>query len=170
MKFFNAIFAVLAASAVMCSCEKDHTYEDDSDPEIALYQITGTWKLESWSYGQIPEGVYSYIVLDSKENTFEIYQNVDSPYSRHLTGNFSLVYKEDKGQNIISGWYDHDSGFWASDYIVTTVTADSMTWISTGTTSGPQTVSTKTTQVPNRDICVYRRCDSIPEDILAGKN
>ena len=30
----------------------------------------------SWSYGQIPEGVYSYIVLDSKE---------------------------DKGQNIISG-------------------------------------------------------------------
>lgn len=92
------------------------------------------------------------------------------PYSRHLTGNFSLVYKEDKGQNIISGWYDHDSGFWASDYIVTTVTADSMTWISTGTTSGPQTVSTKTTQVPNRDICVYRRCDSIPEDILAGKN
>ena len=77
MKFFNAIFAVLAASAVMCSCEKDHTYEDDTDPEIALYQITGTWKLESWSYGQIPEGVYSYIVLDSKENTFEIYQNVD---------------------------------------------------------------------------------------------
>lgn len=49
MKFFNAIFAVLAASAVMCSCEKDHTYEDNTDPEIALYQITGTWKLELWS-------------------------------------------------------------------------------------------------------------------------
>lgn len=67
---------MLAASAVMCSCEKDHTYEDNTDPEIALYQITGTWKLESWICGQIPEGVYSYIVLDSKE---------------------------DKGQNIISG-------------------------------------------------------------------
>ena len=40
---------MLAASAVMCSCEKDHTYEDNTDPEIALYQITGIWKLELWS-------------------------------------------------------------------------------------------------------------------------
>ena len=40
---------MLAASAVMCSCEKDHTYEDNTDPEIALYQITGTWKMELWS-------------------------------------------------------------------------------------------------------------------------
>lgn len=170
MMTIKRILMILASAALLCACGKDHSYEDDTDAELAVYQITGTWKLESWSNGEIPDGIYGYMVLSSKDNEFELYQNFGSPYSRHLTGNFTLTYDEAAGRNVISGWYDYDSGFWASDYIITDVTADTMKWISTGTTSGPQSASgPQTVSSPgSADFCIYRRCDSVPADILAG--
>ena len=83
-------------------------------------------------------------------NAFDIYQNIDSPYSRHITGNFSLVYDEDEGTNTIKGWYDYNAGLWTSDYVITEVTGDSMKWTS------------------DSDVCVYTRRTAVPDEIIAG--
>lgn len=51
---------------------------------------------------------------------------------------------------VSGGWYDYNAGLWASDYIVSEVSENSMTW-----TSGSE-------------VCIYTRCEAIPEDILSG--
>lgn len=152
MKTISRILIMLATAATFFACTKDHSYEDDSAPQLSLYQIAGTWQLSSWNGKEIAadEETYCYLILKSKDSSFEIYQNVDSPYSRHLTGNFKLSYDEDKGINKVSGWYDYNAGLWASDYIVSEVSENSMTW-----TSGSE-------------VCIYTRCKAIPEDILSG--
>ncbi len=143
---------MLATAATFFACTKDQSYEDDSAHQLRHYKIAGTRQLTSWNGKEIAadEETYCYLILKSKDSAFEIYQNVDSPYSRHLTGNFKLSYDEDKGINKVSGWYDYNAGLWASDYIVSEVSENSMTW-----TSGSE-------------VCIYTRCAAIPEDILSG--
>lgn len=152
MNAIRRIFIVLAAATAFCACEKNHGYEDTTVPELHLHQITGTWQLSSWNGQEMGETAspYCYIVLTSKDNAFDIYQNIDSPYSRHITGNFTLVYDEDEGTNTIKGWYDYNAGLWMSDYVITDVTSDSMTWTSA------------------TDVCVYTRRDAVPDEIVAG--
>jgi len=152
MNAIRRIFIVLASVTALCSCDKNHGYEDTTVPELHLYQIAGTWQLSSWNGKEIGESdsPYCYIVLASKDNTFDIYQNIDSPYSRHITGNFSLVYDEDEGTNTIKGWYDYNAGLWTSDYVITEVTGDSMKWTS------------------DSDVCVYTRRTAVPDEIIAG--
>lgn len=151
MKTFRCLLMAAAAASLMCGCTKERGYEDNTEPELHLYQIAGTWQLTSWNGREIGDDEpYCYIILTSKDNAFEIYQNIDSPYSRHITGNFSLSYDEDSGINTISGWYDYNAGLWASDYAVSAVTSDSMTWTS------------------ENDVCVYTRRSAVPDDIVAG--
>lgn len=151
MKAISRILILLAAAgSLLCSCTKDHSYEDNTEPELQLYQIAGTWRLSSWNGTALGDETYCYLVLKSKDTAFDIYQNLDSPYSRHFTGTFSLLYDEDKG-NTIRGRYDYNAGLWKSDYTITGVTSDSMTWTST-----------------DGEISVYTRCDSVPDEIIVG--
>ena len=149
---FRSLLVAVVAAILMCSCTKNHGYQDNTDPELQLYQIAGTWQLTSWNGKEISDDEpYCYLVLKSKDNEFEIYQNVDSPYSRHITGNFSLSYDEDRGVNTISGWYDYNAGLWTSDYVISAVTSDSMTWTS-----------------DKGDVCVYSRRSAVPDEIISG--
>lgn len=158
----NIILLAVSLFFGLCSCEPDHTYADDTEPAIELYQIRGTWQLKSWNGAEVSEsGLYAYIVFDTKELTVDLYQNFDSMYGRHLTGTFSLEYDSDEELNIISGIYDNGTGFWNGDYVVTDVTDDSMTWL---LYSG----STKAADYESSDVCVYERVDEVPADIVAG--
>jgi len=146
------ISAILALAGLLCclsACQKDRSYEDNTDPAISYYQITGTWQLTEWKGEKIDgQERYVYMTLESKEQTFGIYQNLDSAQPRHLTGSFELEYDEDEGVNVISGLYDHASGFWNNEYVITSITEDMMEW----TVKGDPT-----------DVSVYRRCSSLPD-------
>lgn len=132
------------------ACSEDHSYEDDSDPVIAYYQIVGTWQLVEWNGESMgTDGRYVYMVLESKDRVFTIYQNLDTAQPRDLSGTFELEYDEDAGVNLVSGMYDHEFGFWNNDYIVTKPDNDTMVWTVSGNDS---------------DVSVYKRCE-LPENL-----
>ena len=59
-------------------------------------------------------------------------QNLDSfgDIPHETTGEFNILTQQ--GQSIIQGKYDHDGGLWAHDYIVSALTATTMTWTAVG--------------------------------------
>lgn len=146
-------FVILAlALGGLCSCDEEHSYVDDTPAKITYSQVAGTWQLTLWNGSDLREGLYFYVVLDSRDHAFEIYQNFDSGKSRRLTGVYTLEYDETAG-NFISGLYDHASGFWNHTYRIEGFTDEGMTWI---VRDDPQ------------DISVYTRCEAVPDDILDG--
>ncbi|MGM9741173.1 MAG: hypothetical protein ACI3ZP_11275 [Candidatus Cryptobacteroides sp.] len=111
------------------SCSDDHTYEDTADPVLSYYQIVGTWRLTEWNGEEIDSDArYFYMVLESKERTFTIYQNLDSANPYSMTGTFSLEYDEEEEINVVSGMYDHEFGFWSHEYRVIKTDDDTMVW------------------------------------------
>ena len=75
---------LLILAATFAGCDDDKSYEDPG-LEVSLYNISGTWKLESWNNGAaLAEGSYVYIDLAYRNGQeFTIYQNPVS-YT-HLT-------------------------------------------------------------------------------------
>ena len=54
---------LLILAATFAGCDDDKSYEDPG-LEVSLYNISGTWKLESWNNGAaLAEGSYVYIDL-----------------------------------------------------------------------------------------------------------
>lgn len=47
--------------------------------------------------------------------------------STSITGTYVLEYDEYEG-NILSGRYDHASGLWLNDYVISGLTPESMVW------------------------------------------
>lgn len=148
--FVRFALSVLACISLQ-ACEEDHSYADDSDPVISTYQLSGNWQLTQW-HGETLDGSqrYCYLKIESKDKRFELYQNFDSSQPRHLTGTFTLKYDEEQGRNIIKGIYDHASGYWNNDYIISDFTLQSMVWTVVG---NPE------------DVSVYTRCEEIPFSI-----
>ncbi|MGM9738100.1 MAG: hypothetical protein ACI3ZT_06780 [Candidatus Cryptobacteroides sp.] len=143
MKNILKLWALAAVLVGFQACSEDHSYEDESDPVLSYYQIVGTWKLTEWNGEDMESGDrYVYMVLESKERTFKIYQNIESAQPREMTGTFELVYDDEACVNIVSGMYDHEFGFWNNDYIVTKKDEDTMIWTVSGNPS---------------DVSVYRR-------------
>lgn len=148
------LFKLLLASLVLftaVACESD---EDTTGPkylEVTYANIAGTWKLTSWNDVEQTENPYMYLVLDRKEHKFDMYQNLDSGKSRHITGTYTLVMEDDR--MIIKGMYDHASGFWNHDYFISELGLEQMTWTITDN---------------ENDISVYTRCETIPEDVING--
>lgn len=150
-KFIRFFLSVLLCGCLH-ACEEDHSYIDPVDPVISVFQLSGTWRLTQWRDENL-SGVerYCYLKIESKENRFELYQNFDSAQPRHITGSFSLKYDEELGHNIIRGVYDHASGYWNNDYVISNFNNRSMTW---------------TVQEDALDVSIYTRCPEIPFDLL----
>lgn len=151
MKNLLKISLLLLFAVGMAACDDDKSYEDPG-LEVSLYNLSGTWKLDSWNNGEpLADGSYVYLELSYRDgNEFTIYQNLDSFGPRRITGVYNL-YTDDSLGSIIRGMYDYENGDWAHRYIVRDLFSDRMTWIATDDA---------------QNVSVYTRCEGIPQEIL----
>ena len=95
---------------------------------------------------------FQYVIFNTKDSEFEFIQNLNSQTSTSVTGPYTLEYDEYEG-NILTGRYDHASGLWLNDYVITGLTSESMVWTVLG---DPESYY------------VYETCPEIPADRLPG--
>lgn len=151
MKNLLKISLLLLLAVGLTACDDDKSY-DDPGLEVSLYNLSGTWKLDSWNNGEaLAEGSYVYIELSYRDgNEFTIYQNLDSFGPRRITGTYNLSTDDSLG-SIIRGMYDYENGDWNHRYIIRNLFSDRMTWIATDDA---------------QNVSVYVRCAGVPQEIL----
>lgn len=147
MNRIKTLMATVAAAFIFAACVKD-------EPVVIEYldvnanNISGSWELVEWNGAPLQQGTYVFLDIVRKDNTYTIYQNVDSfsdmPHT--VTGKFFLETDPALGA-VIRGNYDHDSGDWAHRYIVLELTKDSMKWVAK---DNPEYIQ------------VYKRIESVP--------
>ena len=148
MNRFKTILAMLAFVLLAISCQKDDTPKVEY-LDVTPNNISGNWKLVEWNGVSYDDSMpYVYITLDSKEQTFKLYSNMDSYYPVLRTGNFDMEYDNDLQYNILTGYYDYSFGFFQYDYRVLLQDNDTMIWIAIGA----------------EDKCIYTRTD-LPEGL-----
>lgn len=128
MKPIKSIAIAAICLLSLASCKK----QDDAATiylEVTRYNISGFWELSTWNGSSLEEGSYFRINMVRSDETFTIIQNLDAfPESpRQITGRYSLA-DDDALGTVISGLYDHDSGYWSHDYVISKLTSTSMTW------------------------------------------
>ena len=117
--FFKMLLCtMLLATFVACNDDDD---VKDAILEVNYKNLNGTWRLSEWNGKEMNDELYCYITFDRKEHTYIMYQNLNSMYSRKLTGSFLIEEKEDGF--ILSGTYDFGKGDWANKYIVTEISS-----------------------------------------------
>lgn len=150
MKNILKIMALLAVVLCFTSCDDDEKTDNPSLP-VTVANLNGTWKLSEWGGKPVADGTYCYITFNRREQTFEMYQNFDSMYTRYITGYFRLE-KDPYLGYVISGEYDFGEGSWNNDYIITDLLpAGSMIW---------------TAKDDDADVSKYIRCDKVPDEIV----
>lgn len=156
------VYLMLAMTFALSACSDDDEMAVSPYLPVTYANIAGTWQLTEWNGEELGEGRYCYLVINRKANddgnrTLEIYMNIDSDKSHHITSIYELKDDDEMDEEpttaIISGMYDHSAGFWNNSYLVNQVDATRMVWTVTDDAE---------------DVSVYVRCESIPEDILAG--
>lgn len=116
---------LLTLTTAFTACEKP--IEEIPALEVNYINLDGTWQLAEWNDASLADGTWLYIVLDRKEHTFKVYDNLNSMYPHLSTGVFEITNDWRVG-DIISGTYDYDNGAWNHDYIVTDLYQESMLW------------------------------------------
>ena len=127
----SKLLLALAVITASMSCTKDPAPVQYL--EVNKTNIEGSWSLVSLNGEQLNAGTYFHITLKRNDNTFSISQNMNAfpEIGSEMTGRYDL--SEDMAYGtIISGIYDHDAGFWAYDYIIAELSADSMKWTAKG--------------------------------------
>lgn len=149
MKNIIKFFLLLTITAFTVSCTEKIEVQDTADPVLSYYKLAGTWKLVEWNGTAYDDTMpYVYVTLDSKEQTFALYSNLDSYYPVVRTGLFDLEYDYDLEYNILTGYYDYSFGFFQYDYRVLMDGTDTMIWMAIGA----------------EDKCVYTRSE-LPEEL-----
>jgi hypothetical protein len=121
------ITALLALLMTSCVEKPDNTVEYlDVNPN----NISGKWELVQWNGSSLAEGTYVYLDIVRNDNTYTMYQNVNSfsNIPHIVTGSYYINYDPELGA-VIRGDYDHDSGDWNHRYIIKDLTATEMLWI-----------------------------------------
>ena len=144
-KLLKGAFLALMAVATMTSCSDDEAYQEPT-LDVTPNNIAGSWRLQSWSGGELAEGSFVYIDFVRADRTYTLYQNIDSHQTRTITGRYYIETDAELGA-IIRGSYDYGNGDWAHRYIVTNLTENSMVW---------------TAKDNSEDVSVYVRA-AIPE-------
>ena len=135
----------LMAVAMLTACNNDDEYQEPT-LDVTPNNIAGSWRLESWSAGELAEGSYVYIDFVRADRTYTLYQNIDSHQLRTITGRYYIDTDTEFGA-VIRGSYDYGNGDWAHRYIITDLTANRMVW---------------TAKDNSEDVSVYVRA-AIPE-------
>ncbi|WP_430812789.1 MULTISPECIES: hypothetical protein [unclassified Carboxylicivirga] len=161
MKFLINIFVVFALGLgfVSCSNDDDEVFVDPT-LDVNYANMAGTWRLSEWN-GEKMDGDtrYYYITLDRFENggtyRYEIYTNLNSFVSEHITGTYQLGETEDM-KPTISGTFDYTltgDDAWLYDYLITELYETSVKWTATDDAE---------------EVRVYTRCSEVPADIVNG--
>lgn len=149
----------LLKMALLLCCVFVGACDDDGQPvepflNVTANNLAGTWRLATWHGEPLAEGSFVYFEFVRKDQTFKLYQNLDSFRPVMKSGRFSITTDEKLGASVLSGDYDHSlNATWAHRYVVRDLTKTSMIWIVT---------------TDENDVTVYERCDGIPEEILAA--
>ena len=114
------------AVVTMTACSEEEQYQEPT-LDVTPNNIAGTWRLASWSGGDLASGSYVFIDFVRADRTYTLYQNIDSPQLRVITGRYFIETDAELGA-VIRGNYDYGNGDWAHRYIVTDLTADRMVW------------------------------------------
>ena len=140
----SILLAVLCLTVLSCNKHK----EEEAYLEVNRNNISGCWSLSSWNGNELAEGSYFYIELLRNDGSYTIVESLDgfSEAPSRITGRYALADDEVLG-TVISGLYDHDSGYWAHDYVISQLTATSMVWTAVDDPSFVQ---------------LFVRCDSLP--------
>ena len=125
-KLLKGAFLALIAVVAMTACSDEDPYQDPA-MDVTPNNIAGTWRLASWSGGELAEGSYVFIDFVRADRTYTLYQNIDSPQLRILTGSYYIETDAELGA-VIRGSYDYGNGEWTHRYIVSDLTADRMVW------------------------------------------
>lgn len=145
--------ALLLCSVLVWACDDDGQPVEPS-LNVTANNLAGTWRLATWRGEPLAEGSFVYFEFVRKDQTFKLYQNLDSFGLVMKSGRFSITTDEKLGAAVLSGDYDHSlNATWAHRYVVRDLTKTSMTWIVT---------------IDEGDVTVYERCDGIPAEILAA--
>ena len=151
IKLFTLLVAVLLTTGFV-SCSSD----DDDEPQEQSLAVTpanldGVWQMTEWNNGQpMPEGTYCYVIFHRRDNTMEMYDNLNSMYAVHTTGSFNIKQDPYLGY-VISGSYDNGVGDWNQSYIVSNLyQSGSMIWTAKNDAS---------------DVCRYQRVGEVPAEI-----
>ena len=105
--------------------------DDDGQPaepflNVTANNIAGTWRLATWRGEPLAEGSFVYFEFVRKDQTFKLYQNLDSFRPVMKSGRFSITTDEKLGAAVLSGDYDHSlNATWAHRYVVRDLTQTS---------------------------------------------
>lgn len=150
-RFRILILAAVAAilSLGLDSCTKKELPEQEM--EISPTNLAGTWQLAQWNGAPLPSSAFFYIVLERRDRSFIIYQNIDSMLPRRITGTWNLETDPYLG-SVISGTYDYGVGNWSNEYVISSLMpSGTVIWAVKGNP---------------KDVTLYTRCDTVPSDIL----
>lgn len=139
MKKILVLLSIVSLVFASTSCEK---VDDNPKPEqldVNAHNISGQWELVEWNGNHLAEGTYVYLDIVRNDKTYTMYQNMDSfsNVPHVITGSYVLSTDVELGA-IIRGIYDHDCGEWAHRYVITSLTSDEMSWVSTDDSSFTQ--------------------------------
>lgn len=129
MKRIFYLTMVLLSVAAFVACDDTPVEVVDPQLDVTAHNISGTWMLESWKGSSLADGSYVYIDFERRDCSYKLYQNLGSFSTQRLTGRFYIEVDEAIGGAVIRGNYDYDRGDWSHRYIVTSLTANKMTWV-----------------------------------------
>ncbi len=159
MNILYRIMVLLALSVGLLACDDDDKEEVKPTLEVNYANISGTWRLAEWNGEKLEDARYYYITFDRKavegKRSFLIHTNLNSATSQRVSGAFVLE-QDDELADLISGTYDYrlsTDDAWSHEYVITGLYEDSMVW---------------TAKDDATEVRVYKRCDEVPADILAG--
>lgn len=137
-RIFKTLVAMAIGLMIAVGCQPIEEPQAPPQLDVTPNNVAGSWKLTYWMGKPLAEGSYVYLDLVRSGRTYTMYQNMDSHYTRTLTGRYYIEIDE-MGKAVIRGNYDHGVGEWNNRYIVTSLTANEMIWQAEG---NPEDVST----------------------------
>lgn len=153
MKTIFRLMALLMLVLPMGACSDDDEEIGVLNLEVNNANLHGAWQLVRINESAPAEGSYVYIKFERRDQTFVIYDNMNSMYTVRTSGTYTLE-TDAYGKTTLSGRYDNqlDDNRWSNSYFVTELSADGfMTWQVTDD-------ATETTR--------YQKIDAIPQEVI----
>ena len=155
MKTINKLIGLLLLLVCMAGCSDSEREESEQQLTPTPATINGTWRLAEWNGWQDSDDWYVYITFDRLEDTYVMYQRVNSMKSEKKTGSFTIEKDPETDSYILDGTYDYtlDDGAWENKYVIISLTDKVMVLTVKGDESDKQT---------------FVRVESVPADIIKG--
>ena len=150
MKLFTLLAALLLTTGFV-SCSSDDDEPQEQSLPVTPANLDGVWQMTEWNGQPMAEGTYCYVVFHRRDNTMEMYDNLNSMYAHYTSGTFYVKQDPYLGY-VINGTYDNGVGDWNQSYIVSQLyqSTGTMVWTAKDDTS---------------DVFRYTRVSEVPAEI-----